>query len=196
MKKNMSYSWMNWNFYWILFLTIVPFHINRLNAQDVPQINKRLYISFYYDATGNRTDRQMIIAMNATKPSDSLNDNMRPDNSTYLSASNEKATEENNLFSENKNNDVYEDRIGNISLRLYPNPVYGSFNVIAQNSGTSTQQDQLKFFLYTTTGYLLQSGTIAFNESKLINMNEYIAGTYLFLVENKECRETWKIIKR
>lgn len=191
MKKNRFYSWMNWTFYWPLFLIMIPVHTNRLNAQAANQIN----ISFYYDATGNRTNRQIIIAMNATKPSDSLNNNMIHNQSSYLRASNEKDTEENNLPSENQN-DVYEDRIGNISLRLYPNPVHGSFNVIVQPSGNSTQQDQLKFFLYTTTGYLLQSGTIAFNECRLINMNEYIAGTYLFLVENKECRETWKIIKQ
>ncbi|MBD5396715.1 T9SS type A sorting domain-containing protein [bacterium] len=191
MKRNTFYAWMNWTFYWTLFLIIVPVHTNRLNAQAANQIN----ISFYYDATGNRTDRQIIIAMKATKPSDSLNNNMIQDTSSYLCASNKKDTEKNSYSSENKN-DVYEDKIGSISLRLYPNPVHGSFNVIVQPGETATQQDQLKFFLYTTTGYLLQSGTIAFNENKLINMSEYIAGTYLFLVENKECRETWKIIKR
>lgn len=194
MKKNIFCS-RRWNFFGSLLLLIVPFHTNRLNAQDVSQTNKKLDISFYYDATGNRTERQIIIALTATKPSDSLNKNRIHDKDSYLSASNEKDTEKNNYSYDNRN-DVYEDRVGDISLRLYPNPVHGSFNVIVQNSGTPTRQDQLKFFLYTTTGYLLQSGTIAFNENRLINMSEYVAGTYLFLVENKECRETWKIIKR
>lgn len=194
MKEKPFYLWMNWKFYWIPVLILLPFQTNRLNAQGVPQINKRLYISLYYDATGNRMERQIILAMNATKPSDSLNNNKYADNNSYLNSSNVEEINENNFSSEHKN--VYEDRVGNISIRLYPNPVHGSFNVITQNRGSSTQQEQLKFFLYTTSGYLLQSGTIAFNESKLIDMKKYIAGTYLFLIENKECRETWKIIKQ
>lgn len=176
----------------MIWIVLLQFDI--LQAQDIPHINKRLYVSFYYDATGNRISRQIIIAMKTSGNEDSMKDVRLSINNSCMDKFDILPRE--NETSSNEGDILYEDRIGDIAFFLYPNPVHESFNVLAQNQESYIQQEQIRFGLYTLSGYLLQQGTIALEENKVIAMGKYPAGIYLFQIENNGCSETWKIIKQ
>lgn len=166
----------------------------RLQAQDTPQIPKRLYVTFYYDETGNRIDRQIIIAMNTRGGEEDSLRNVREVDGTMESSDARLMDAGNSPGAGDEV--VWKDKLGDLSVVLYPNPVYESFNVIAQKTGTTEGRELIEYSLYALSGRLLQRGEIAIDENRMINMEDYTAGVYLFVIECHGFRETWKIIKQ
>lgn len=123
---------------------------------------------YEYDAAGNR-----VVRMTVDFKSKSI--------------SNKDSTETND------NKDAYYvDEIGNMNVRVYPNPTTGKIFIRVENTRdfiTGT------LVLYSTDGKLLKKYTMNGTEQE-VDLSEYVKGIYILKVRLNEHDQEWKIIKQ
>lgn len=129
---------------------------------------------YEYDAAGNRVLRKVLELKSFETDS---NDNILADNISY--------TQE----SIPKREVVFEDQIGDVSIRVYPNPTQGELTLQCNASVSGTYE------ILSQSGQLLQNGRIVSNISR-IDFSSLPSGVYLLRLNMKDKSETWKIIKR
>lgn len=129
---------------------------------------------YEYDESGNRVLRKVLELKNLETDT---NDNILADDISY--------TQENIP----KREEVFEEQIGDVSIRVFPNPTQGALTLQCDASVSGTYE------VLSQSGQLLQNGRIATNISH-IDISHLPCGVYLLRLNMKDKSETWKIIKR
>ncbi len=129
---------------------------------------------YEYDEAGNRVLRK-VLELKCLE-TDTL-DNTLADDISF--------TQEN--FSERE--EVFEEQIGDMSIRVFPNPTQGELTLQCDVSVSGTYE------VLSQSGQLLQNGRIVPNTSP-IDFSPLPSGVYLLRLNMKNKSETWKIIKR
>lgn len=129
---------------------------------------------YEYDAAGNRVLRKVLELKNLE--TDTSN-NMLADNISYI---------QENIP---KREVVFEEQIGDVSIRIFPNPTQGELTLQCNVSVIGTYE------ILSQSGQLLQNGRLASNISH-IDFSPLPSGVYLLRLNMKDKSETWKIIKK
>lgn len=129
---------------------------------------------YEYDDSGNRVLRKVLELKSLETDT---NDNIIADDISY--------TQENMP----KREEVFEEQIGDVSIRTFPNPTQGALTLQCDASVSATYE------VLSQSGQLLQNGRIVSNTSH-INISHLPCGVYLLRLNMKDKSETWKIIKR
>ena len=129
---------------------------------------------YEYDESGNRVLRKVLELKSLETDT---NDNILADDISY--------TQENTP----KREEVFEEQIGDVSIRVFPNPTQGALTLQCDASVSGTYE------VLSQSGQLLQNGRIATNISH-IDISHLSCGVYLLRLNMKDKSETWKIIKR
>ena len=125
-------------------------------------------IYYRYDASGNRTARDIVLKQ--SKGGDSY-------------------TEKNN--EEDQPPEVYSDQLGKNSIRIYPNPAESHITVEIQ--GLEEDKGDL-IYLYDQTGRLvLTLSAVTYNNT--LDLSGLTQGIYLMVIKLKSGTTKWKIIK-
>jgi len=130
-------------------------------------------IEYNYDKAGNRILRQAIfvpgIIQSASQKPDSLNVN-------YFT----KSILADSLI------------VDNISIKIYPNPTYGKFEVVTENY---TESDIILYSLHTIAGQKITNGCIS-SELTQIDLQNHNSGPYIFRLIINGKTNSWRVIKR
>jgi hypothetical protein len=129
-----------------------------------------------YDASGNRTCRKVL--MLSKKMSSQVSDNEMSMDASELKNSEEEV--------------VYSERIGNLQLRISPNPTTDKVTVRIDNYSDFTGGNMR---LYSTGGQLLEQYQID-SPVFTIDLSNYVQGVYLLKWQMNQHTDTWKIIKQ
>lgn len=130
--------------------------------------------TYEYDAAGNRVLRKVLELKNLE--TDTSN-NMLADHISY--------SQENIP----KREVAFEEQIGDVSIRVFPNPTQGELTLQCNDSVSGSYE------ILSQSGQLLQNGRIVSNISH-IDFSPFPSGVYLLRLNMKNQSETWKIIKR
>lgn len=153
----------------ILLVTSVlfAFYSNAYSQSPLPR-------TYEYDAAGNRVLRKVLELKNLE--TDTSN-NMLADHISY--------SQENTP----KREVVFEEQIGDVSIRVFPNPTQGELTLQCNASVSGSYE------ILSQSGQLLQNERIVSNISH-IDFSPFPSGVYLLRLNMKNQSETWKIIKR
>lgn len=130
--------------------------------------------TYEYDESGNRILRKILELKS-----------LETDTNDYILADDISYTQENTP----KREEVFEEQIGNVSIRVFPNPTQGALTLQCDASVSGTYE------VLSQSGQLLQNGRIVSNTSH-IDFSPLPSGAYLLRLNMKDKSETWKIIKR
>ena len=121
---------------------------------------------YEYDASGNRTCRYVVELPSHVPDTVSANENI-----------------ENDIY--------YINDIGNINVRVYPNPTMGMLFIKITNYENFHSGE---LFLYNIDGRLLER--ISVNSSDIeINLSNHTQGIYLLKLQINDFHQEWKIIR-
>lgn len=152
--------------------------------------------SYFYDASGNRSSR--VISLSYSPPSNTGNSPSKAPNSEgdmFASKGDESTIVDNLLDAENSDTDSetetsYSDYVGDISYRIYPNPVRSTLSIKVSDSKTSID----KVSVYDVSGKMHQQLS-ACSSCATIDFSTYPKGIYILRLHSGEEEVSWKIIK-
>jgi len=121
-------------------------------------------ISYGYDDAGHRISRK-IITLKSAKVSE--------------------------VTSTAKNNEVYEENLGEQKIFIFPNPTRGELKVEISGYEKSTQT---ALYLYSLSGTLLLNKTST-NSFMTLDLSTYPIGTYILKIILDNNLKEWKIVK-
>jgi hypothetical protein len=134
-------------------------------------------IHYNYDNSGNRLIRYIILQKSF---------NILSQNS--LKESTENTTEN---TTENIKQDDFEDKLGEMTVKIYPNPTQGV--LLVEVSGLVTDET-VNYQLFSQTGILLDANNQV-NYPFSIDLSKYPKGLYILKLMTKEKKSVWKILK-
>jgi len=138
-------------------------------------------ISYRYDNSGNRVERDIIEYSSQQAKKRQVNDTITTDEKQEIqdAIENENKKYEDDLFQEKK-------------VIIYPNPTRGQLVVEIQNYDTETSGE---ISIYTTSGFLLEKKAI--NSSNIpLDIGNQPDGMYLLLIKMDGKTSSWKILKQ
>lgn len=126
-------------------------------------INAQSTLRYSYDASGNRTYREIVLSRNA----DDLNLNQK------------------------HTANYYEEEIGKVQLRIYPNPVKSILKVAVDGF---TGEISAECLLFNISGIMIEQRILVDQETQ-IDMSNCQSGHYVLQIIVNGEKTTWKIIK-
>ncbi len=140
-----------------------------------------------YDATGNRIKFRVV---NITKapmmapPADTIDDGIAEVHNKSISGGDDTDIP--------KTPQVYEEKIGSLKVKVYPNPTQGKIRVVIE-CNEAIKRSQLKLAAL--------NGKTLYNRSNLnletdIDITEQPTGVYLMQVQVNDTVSNWKIVKQ
>lgn len=143
---------------------IVIFLLNY--ALSIGHILGQTTFTFTYDASGNRTDRTILLIKSAII-NDTVSNTQKPEQKQKI-----------------------EDSIGFHVIKIYPNPTVGLLNVEIPFKN----EQKISIMVYDLNGKVLIE-KIVNDQNTIINLSEHPAGIYILNVIIGKFRKDWKIIK-
>ena len=142
-------------------------------------------VDFGYDAAGNRTSRVITLLKSVPVNTELVEQEVAMDDSIEV---------QQDAIAEDNNNDqeIFEDKIGEQDIRIYPNPVESNLKIEILNYN---DQSTSSIRLYDQSGrlvYTLNNVTTM----NTINFSEYPAGIYIIDICIETEKVQWKIIKK
>ena len=142
-------------------------------------------VDFGYDAAGNRTSRVITLQKSAPVNTEVVEQEVSKNDSTEVKQ---------DAIAEDNNNDqeIFEDKVGEQDIRIYPNPVESNLKIEILNYQDQTSSS---IILYDQAGRMLNKlSTIS--EISTIDFSNYPAGIYLLDIKIETENVRWKIIKK
>ena len=128
-------------------------------------VNGQNEISYSYDANGNRISRSILLRKSAIV--------------------------EDSVYKEETEKEIFKDEIGEIQIRIYPNPTKG--NLIVEVSGASIGAE-IDYSVYSSKGTSLMRQKF-FDNNASIDFTNQPSGIYILKLNIEGKKSEWKIIK-
>lgn len=144
------------------FLSVVCFMLFVISVPSFGMSGDTTFV-FTYDASGNRTERVIDLTKSAE-----------------ITASSSTANEEK----------LFEAKLANLEIRIYPNPTKGVLKVEIPDIGDIKPT----LVVYNLQGKQLVHKTVS-NQISTINLSGHPAGMYIMKIVNGQESLDWKIIK-
>ena len=132
-------------------------------------------IHYDYDETGNRTKRYIVLGKGNSSDEESS----------------KKYEESSKEVEENTKTKEFEDNLGELTIKIYPNPTRGQLAVVISGLGPD---ETIDYQLFSNTGLLLDTKGKNNCEFK-VDMARYPGGMYVLRLMIKGKISQWKILK-
>lgn len=133
-------------------------------------------IHYDYDNSGNRLIRYIILQKLGNILGKSVN-------TTSKNSFND--------FTENSKMDDFEEKLEEMTIRIYPNPTHGQLAVVISGMGSN---ETAEYQLFSQAGQLLNTKRKNGNEF-IVDMEKYPGGMYILRLMIKGKISQWKILK-
>jgi hypothetical protein len=134
-------------------------------------------IHYDYDDSGNRVERYIVLSKGNSSDNEKL---------PFVEDTNSSRKD-----SVNNKSDEFEDKLGELTVKIFPNPTHGSLSVEINGLGPD---ETIDYQVFSKTGMLLatkQKLGYQFN----VEMENYPAGLYILNLMIKGKTSQWKILK-
>jgi len=158
-------------------------------------------VEFIYDDAGNRKLRKVFTMKSSTLPKDTGAVSTSMTKSAVTGGNENHSDVFATLVPEN-----YEDMLGERKVTIYPNPTQGLIRIEFEVSGLTSSRDaplktqnngnlqDARLLLYDVQGKLLRQVNRV-EQSNILDLSAYPAGTYILLMIEGKAKSEWKIIK-
>lgn len=130
-------------------------------------IAQQVYVSYTYDAAGNRTLRQLVIDLNNNK-NETVSDSTYDSDISYTDSS-------------------IVDKMANQTITLYPNPTSGQITIEGS--------DIVLVEVYNALGELIQKNENILT-SNTVDLSHCVNGIYIVKIHLPDRTREWKVIKK
>ncbi len=154
----------------VMFCMMIIHIVSNSQTLDVMQRE------YGYDASGNRILRKIVEI---------------PEQKSFISDKDTIQTQELVQDSIKKGKKYYIDELGNLSLKVFPNPTTSIVNIDILNINTQIEGN---IMLYSASGALLANKQINTSHIEL-DVSTYSKGNYFAVIYINEKKTHWKIIK-
>ena len=153
------------------------------------------YVSYTYDASGNRTHRTINMPAYTPPPQDSTEMAVEDENTTIAALQdmeNDDQTPQEAYNGEETYQEIYTDALSETLITIYPNPTKGLLTVKMSNM---PQHSASSLTLFDIQGRVISQQQTLSDENKL-DISAQPAGTYIMQIAVGEEQVSWKIVKQ